>query len=392
MEIRQLTGLEQQQAHYIWSQSFERGDREMEEWKDWEARTPTGRKNYGIFGASRLEAAFLTVDETIYLGADATLPISAVCGVGVLPASRGKGHASAGMRHLFGQMRDQGQPISLLEPFSWDFYGKLGYAWTAPTRRYAVPTRVLKPSPETEHVRAALPEDLPAIIACYTRLAQRYRGMVVRRPEVWEYILDASKKEHTYTYLYERDGEVEGYLYYHGGKREETHLEEFITTTMRAARGMLGLLRRHEMQIDKFNWAAPSDELLWSTLVHGDIQTKLMTRHMARIVDVPAALRAIHPQSNAPAALTVAIQDDAAPWNQRTWRIEYGSGSSAEVKPTDAPPQVSLDIQALSQAYLGSPTVAELRASDRIQVHDETGFVHLQRLLTGPPAWCNDGF
>src|SRR5258707_4118474 len=94
MEIRQLTGLEQQQALYIWSQSFERGDRKMEDWKEWEERTPTGRTTYGVFDSSGLQASFLLVDEEIHLGAEIVLPMSAVCGVGVLPSSRGKGYAS----------------------------------------------------------------------------------------------------------------------------------------------------------------------------------------------------------------------------------------------------------------------------------------------------------
>jgi predicted acetyltransferase len=149
MEILQLNGLELQQALYVWSQSFERGDRIMEDWKEWEERTPSGRTTYGILEPAGLQAAFLTVDETIHLGAETTLPMSAVAGVGVLPASRGKGYASMGVRYLLERMRENGQPISFLEPFSWDFYGRLGYAWTAPTRRYAVATRLLKPSTET---------------------------------------------------------------------------------------------------------------------------------------------------------------------------------------------------------------------------------------------------
>ena len=391
MELRALTGLEQQRALYIWSQSFERGDRKMEDWKEWEERTPSGRTTYGIFDSSGLQASFLLVDEEIYLGAEVILPMSAVCGVGALPASRGRGYASEGMRYCFERMREAGKPISVLEPFSWEFYGRLGYAWTSPTRKYSVPTRVLRASSETENVRAVTWSDRARAIACYTEFAKRYRGMVARRPEVWDWFFDQSKKEHTYTYVYERDGTIEGYVTYHGGKREETKLEEFIALTPRATRGLLGLLRRHEMQIATFRWDAPADDGLWFVLMHSDVKTTLATRNMARIVDAASAMEALRPASEFELDCTVAILDDAAPWNQRTWRIECASGR-VRATPTDASPQLTFDIQTLAQAYLGSPTVPELRSAGRIQVENERAFGQLERLLAGPPAWCNDGF
>jgi predicted acetyltransferase len=215
--------------------------------------------------------------------------------------------------------------------------------------------------------------------------------MVARRPATWKWMFDSSKKEHTYTYLYEREGIVEGYLLYHGGKPEETRLEEFITLTSRALLGLLGLLRRQEMQIEKFRWDAPPDDALWSALTHSDVETKLTTKHMARIVDLSQAFHALHPSPHLRGQLTLAVQDDSVSWNQGAWRVEI-EDRRVEVTPSSNAPQVFLDIQALAQAYLGTPTVQELRAAGRIQVHDEASFRLLEALLAGPPAWCCDGF
>jgi predicted acetyltransferase len=391
MEIRKLDGLEQQQALYVWSQAFERGERDMEDWREWEEQMPTGRTTYGIFDAGGLQATFLLVNEEITLGLETRVPMGAVCGVAVLPASRGKGYASLGVKYLFERMRDMGQAISFLEPFSWEFYRRLGYEWTAPTRRYSVPTRILQADPETENVRAAMEEDRPRIIACYNRIAGRYRGMVVRRPEVWNWLLADKRKHFNYTYLYERDGVVEGYINYDGGKREETRLDDFLTETPRAQRGLLGLLRRHEMQTDKFVWDAPADDTLWSQFYHWDIETKLRMRHMARIVDVRHALSEWRPEPSASGSVTFALQDEAAPWNAGVWKVEF-AGGRVLAKPTEHAPQVTLDIQALTQAYMGTPTAVQLRQAGRLTVHDEAGFAALEQLFAGPIAWCNDGF
>ena len=391
MNIRKLTGLELQQARYIWSQSFERGDRAMEEWNAWEERTPNGKSTYGIFEASALTAAFLLVDESIHLGRDTVLPMSAVCGVGVLPASRGRGYATCGVPFLFERMRESGRHISFLEPFHWEFYGRLGYAWTAPTRKYTVPTTAMASSPETEHVRAASAEDRPGIIECYSRFSGGYRGMLVRKPEVWDWRFDASKKEATYTYLYERGNGVEGYLFLHGGKRKMTQIDELIARTPRALQGLLGLLRRHEMQTEKFQWDAPADDNLWSTLMSTKVETKIFSRTMARIIDVAGALQALSPSPDLQGVVALKVVDETAPWNARTWRVECESGALT-VSHCHDEAQVSITIQALTQAFLGSPTLSLLRAAGQVIVHDEAAFDVLASLLGGPPAWCNDGF
>ena len=55
-------------------------------------------------------------------------------------------------------------------------------------------------------------------------------------------------------------------------------------------------------------------------------------------------------------------------------------------------PQITLDIQALSQGFFGVPNLNQLRDSDRLQVHDETGFSRFAALLSGPPVFLSDDF
>jgi len=395
LEIRALREEEKDLAYAVWSQAFERGDRAMADWRDWEATISGEATTYGVWDAAGLQATFFIVDYRIHFGPDLVLPMAGVNGVACLPAARGRGYASAGMKYCFERMRAKGQHLSILEPFSFDFYRKLGYEWIGPRLRYAVPTRILKSDPETEQVHAATPADRAAILACYAEFAGRYRGAIVRGEAEWNDILHDKPKLHTYTYLYEREGKCEGYLTYRGGKKEETWLREFIALTPRAQRALLGLLRRHEMQVDKFIWTAPPDDTLWSQLMHGDIETKLQTVLMARIVDVQSALQALPYRRSGVGPPrqpgVIAIQDEAAPWNAGTWGIQF-EDERVVVERTDAPPQLTLDIQALTQAYLGSATLWQLYDDDNLVVHDEDGMQCALDLLTGPQTWINDGF
>ena len=53
--------------------------------------------------------------------------------------------------------------------------------------------------------------------------------------------------------------------------------------------------------------------------------------------------------------------------------------------------QVELDIQAISQAFFGTPNLEQVRAADRIRVHDESGYQALRSLLAGPPDVASGG-
>jgi predicted acetyltransferase len=391
MELRVLAGAEQEQTYYVWSQAFERGDREMRQWKEWGEKIKEQTFTVGVFDAAGLQATVLVMNTRVHLGPEVIVAMGAVGGVACLPATRGKGYAGAALKGALEQMRAQGIWTSMLFPFSWEYYRRFGWEWIGTQRRCVLPTNILRSDPETEHVRAATPADRAAILACYTQFAGQYRGMLARDEVAWNDILDHSKKEYTYTYLYERDGDLEGYLTFRGGKEEETWIREFISRTPRAQRALLGLLRRHEMQVNKFRWNAPDDDPLWSQFYHWDIEVKIMPATMGRVVDVPGALQAWKPARSAQGTVHLAVQDECAPWNSRTWRVEFEDGK-VEVRPTDAPPHVRMDIQALSQAYFGTPTVEALRAADRLTVEDETGYTALRALFAGPMMWINDDF
>lgn len=281
--------------------------------------------------------------------------------------------------------------VSTLQPFDFDYYRRFGWEWICANRFYKVPSRVLPPDPETNYVRTATNEDRPRIQAAFTRFAGGYRGMVARDDTHWNHVLNDTAAHVAYTYLYEREGEVEGYLIYRGGSAEETWLPEFLTTTPRAQRGLLGLLRRHEMQVRNFSWKAPEDDGLWSRCCHTEMETTLKTGLQGRVVDLVGALSAWKPDPSARGALLLGIHDPTAPWNHGTWKVTFDAGV-VSVSATKAEAQIQMDIQAFTQAFFGVLTVPSLRKQERLQVHSEPGYPALCELLAGPPMWTNGDF
>ena len=103
---------------------------------------------------------------------------------------------------------------------------------------------------------------------------------------------------------------------------------------------------------------------------------------MGRIVDLHAALGALNPHPETSGELTLEVADEHAPWNSGRWRVLAESGHIT-VESADSEPGVSLDIQALTQAYWGTPSLDWLRQADRLRVNQERDYALLSALL--PP-------
>lgn len=392
MEIREMTDAELQEAYLLSAQAFSGGRRNdnfaVERLKD-PNRLPA--TTYGLWDKQGLQAKVAVIHYRQHFGPDCVLPMGGIGGVVCLPASRGKGYASILLRHALEKMRDSGESVSSLFPFSWEFYGRLGWAWVGVRNMVEAPTRILKPDQGTENVRAATATDRSAIEECYRIWAGGYRGLMERDAKLWNRILDDGEKEYTYTFLFEADGKVEGYLTFRGWKEAETPIREFVVLTSRAQRALLGLLRRHEMQVEKFTWDSPEDNSLWHQHYHWDIKTKTEPVTMARVVDVAAALTAWKPNRAVAGKVTVRIQDKDALWNTGVWQADFSEGA-VTVQAVQADADVSMDIQAFSQAFHGTPNLTSLRKGGRLEVQNEAGYEALQQLLAGPPMFMNDSF
>lgn len=390
MEIRELRPEEQETATYIGRQAFAHGNRGGTGWQSDPNCPPL--TSLGVFDDAGMQAKLIIIHYRVHLGTDVVVPMGGIGGVACLPASRGKGYTGKLLQAALERMRDLQMPLSSLFPFSWEFYRRYGWDWVGWTRQYNIPTRLFKPSPHTEQVRAATPSDRSQIEACYTTYAQRFRGMLERDEKRWNDKLKDRDDKYTFTFVYENNGIVEGYLSYRGGSDEETWLSEFIALNPNARLALFGLLRRHDMQTEKFAWRAPDNDPLFHQLCHDDINIKLFPTTQGRVIDVAAAFAAWKPDADVRGSVRISVTDEHAPWNQGIWHIEFENGQT-DIRKTDREAQVTLSIQALSQAYYGTPTLDEIREqAHQIEVHDESGYEALRDLLTGPPMWTYDSF
>ena len=386
--VEKLAAVDVTEADLIWLQAFRLGKLPgIPGLRQFHDRFSDRIDRYVLRTQEGLQAVFEVVNTPLHFGPRSVLPAAYISSIACLPASRGRGYAAAGLKHILAELRDAGKVFTTLCPFDFAFYRRMGWEWLGPATCYKAPSHLLPVASETAAVRLArIIEDRPAIIKTYEQFARRYRGMIVRDDRAWSYVLEDRDDEATYAYLFEREGVVEGYLIMRGGSAEETSIPEFIAGTPAAQRAFLGLLRRHEMQTRKFSWEAPPDDGLWSQFHHKELETTLATFAQGRVVDVPAALRAWRPHPDARGSFVVSVRDEFAPWNTGRWNVSFESGE-VSVSASGQEPAVEMDIQAFTQAFAGVLTPSVLRTQERIVVHDERGLHALGGLVAGPPFW-----
>lgn len=397
MEIRLLTPEDRPAIEKLMAEAFGRGSRpEPETEASAEDKPALPKTRLGVFDGPRLVAC--TIIDSLHLAwGEAEAPLGGIGGVACTADQRGRGHVGRLLEHSLRTMRDAGQYLSGLYPFSFAFYRRYGWDWVGEQKQYVVPTSELKASPEGRCLTAYEGLDALEIVRpVYNQFARRFYGMGLRTetapgdaaPHWWRRALDHRDNRTTYVQVY-RDpatGEAEGYLTFRYPDDGDTgQVGEFYANTPAAYRGLLSVLHYYGVQVEKISWCAPADDPLALHLMHYDLETKLRPLFMGRVVNVPAALTALRPDPSLVGTHVLQVADAQCEWNNGVFAVTLDAGHVTVTASQDTP-GVTLDIQTLSQAYWGQPSLDWLRASGRFNVTDEAQYALLSRLL--PPHTC----
>lgn len=355
---------------------------------------------WGLFDENGALQAALTIRPfEVHWGPSTVLALGGLAGVATWAHARGQGHGDALLKKSLEAMRDAGQTISALYPFAWNFYRRYGWDWVGRRFQVTLPLRELSrtPAQEAPVVAFAAGEAGATVDAllrgAYEAFARNYRGVFTGASHQWDRLGRPGDERTTYTYAVPPDG----YLLWRFPSSGDTgEVSEFVANSPHAWGRLLSLLYDLRSQARTARLALPADTPLWSHVMHWDLETKTVPVFMGRVVDLAGALGhlapalSLGPDDNASA--TLSVRDEHAPWNTGTWRLSVENGRVVCARAPAALADVSLDIQALSQAFWGAPSLAELRRVGQIEVTGERGWAVLNRLLPAFPVYTMDHF
>ena len=292
-------------------------------------------------------------------------PMGGIAAVMAHPAYRRRGHAGILMRAVLRDMREREIHLSLLAPFAHAFYRMFGYELATEGIEYRFKPTDLSTSPEQSHLRAYREEDLPKMMALLEAEAREHPLCVRRSEGYWKTTLAEKDRE---VAVYERDGEVEGYVLYKmsgwregGYPRRTLSVKEVAGATPRAREAVLSFMAGLDPQVFEIHLYTSRGEPIHPYLRSSDVNAKIAPDQMVRLVDVEGALGYLNRKTGSP--LVLDVSDDVIPENAG----EYTLAEGKVIRGAEAEERVSLDVRQLAQLYAGYLPVRGLARHGLIQ-------------------------
>jgi predicted acetyltransferase len=320
------------------------------------------------------------------------IKMGGIAGVATYPEYRRKGYVKELIKQSLIEMRENGQIISVLHPFSYGFYRKYGWELFSDFSVIHLTKLDLIYSENTSGYVKRFSADsyneyIKDIEYIYDRYTQKYIGMFVREYNWW--IESVIKDFHTAVY-YNQMNEPLGYLIYNL-QNSKMFVKEFIPLNHEARKGMWNFICQHDSMLKEIEiWAEVNDPLLF-TIINPKVKVEQIAFPMARIVDVPAFLQVYPFNWQSPECqITLNIVDEYAPWNNGTYTVRPGETSNVLVDNSENE-GLTMSINTFSTLMLKYKSASELHEFELIKgnMHDTC---KLDNILPNKKPRFLDGF
>jgi len=247
------------------------------------------------------------------------LKMGGIASVATLPEYRRQGMVKHLLKHALEHMRDQGQTVSFLYPFSFPFYRKFGWELISMEKHYTVPMERLKQTWDGKGYMRPSEKNIPLLHDIYTRFARHYNGMLTRDEQHWETAV--LKESDRIAIAYNDNDEPEGYILYHVKKNILT-VNEYAYTSMNGWKLLLEFMANHDSMAKSVKMVVPENDQLTLLLSEPRFEQHLKPLFMARIVDVFEFLK-LHTfaETNQSIAAHIYVEDTFLPENNGTYVI-----------------------------------------------------------------------
>ncbi len=370
MEIRPLKEQEIHQARHIDSYCFDH-DHHPERTNLFFAKSYKVDHSLGIFDGETLLSSMLILPFNVRVR-DTWMKCGGISSVGTLPEYRNQGYVRKLMFHGMGRMKKSGQVISVLGPFEYDFYRRMGYGLTYEKMTTEFSMDHLRQFIPGEHsYRMLTPEDVSAMDGVYREYTQPYNAVFMRSLEEWRFKFDWAELDHHTRYgAFDADGSLSGVIHF-SIKDRRFNIYELTYKDTPARHALLHLVYRHRSEADTVLWMnAPVDDPFLLEISDSRQKRSIESNMMGRIVDVPAFFAKLSFPGTGDNILTIALDDPLLVWNRAHFRFHW-QGGKLSVEKTDNKEDLSLDIVTLSQIGLGYMSPLQAWKAGRLQCSDE---------------------
>ncbi|MGY1603131.1 GNAT family N-acetyltransferase [Geodermatophilus sp. SYSU D00815] len=341
----------------------------------------------------------------------AVVPTAGVTWVTVAPTHRRQGVLTSIMRRQLTDLHEQQrEPVAALWAAEFPIYGRYGYApasyrgsLSGRTERLALRPGIDVGKGRVE--RVTVEEYRAAAMPLFDALRRQVPGQMARDDRWWDRTLrDAPENREGQTALRhllhtEPDGTVTGYAAFRikntwtdSGEPDSTLTVQEVRATSTTAYAALWqfLLSVDLVRHVRYPMGSPDDPVRHLVADSRALHTQAIDGLWVRLVDVDRALAAR--RYPAPVNLVLEVRDRFCPWNDGRFHLN-GTPAGAFCAPTDADPDLVVDVEALAAAYLGGTSLAAMQAAGRVTEVSPGAVTQASTAFGWPVApWCSEEF
>lgn len=338
----------------------------------------------------------------------ATVPMSAVTSVTVLPTHRRRGLLREMMQTHLHAAIGRGEPVAMLIAAEWPIYGRFGYGMAVEAAATVVDAATAEFRDPTVQGTLEL-VDLPTLRELAPPVFDRHRlrtpGAIHRGPIHWDHLLDViphpdepPSKKRMHVVHRDQSGEVDGYTVYeprddswvHNRPTVKVSVSHLIAATTEAEADFWKYLCAIDWVAEVSAGVRAVDEDIRHLFVNGRVARQVdRSDHMwVRLLDVPTALSAR--RYEAPVSVVLAVRDDIL--GDGRYRL-VGDANGAMCTPTEAEPDISLGVDVLGALYLGGASLRPYVLAGRVEEHTTGSVGALDRgMRTARAPWATTSF
>ncbi|UPW84964.1 enhanced intracellular survival protein Eis [Lysinibacillus sp. Ag94] len=299
-----------------------------------------------------------------------------ITAVGTYPEYSGHGLMESLIIETLERMRNEGQCISYLFPYSIPYYRKRGWEIMSDIVEFQIKdTQLPRYGGLNGKIRRVDPKH-EDVVTIYAHYSKKTHGVMVRNSIAWnekfqedfweEKFIDSDVNLQAAVY-YDEDDIPQGYMFYRI-MEENFYIDEIVYLLEEARKGLWNFVSAHNSMIYNVYGKTTGNEAVAFLLEDSEIIQKVSPYFMARIVDVKEFLLR-YPFTGNDFQLRLAVRDRIVAWNNGTFVITKQDGKVAveKVSETQSENAIQLTVQTLATMLLGYKRPSYLEKIERLQ-------------------------
>jgi len=301
-----------------------------------------------------------------------TYEMGGLTGVGTYPEYANQGLMHKLLYQSLENMKNRGQSISFLFPYSIPYYRRKGWEIISDKITYEIQDYQLPKNKQVTGEIVRVNAESEEVKKAYERFAFQTHGALLRDELLWNEYWRWEPDDMTAAIYYNNDDQPDGYVLYRIAD-EIFHIKDMIFVNEEARSGLWNFISAHFSMISKVIGNTYTDEPLAFLLEDADIKETISPYYMARIVVIEQFI-AQYPfkPDTADREWTFMLDDPMLSWNQGVFRLSISAEGKGTIVRVSEKTNDKISIQTMATMLLGYKRPDYLQRIGRLSCDPDT--------------------